>query len=113
MTGLESFCIASTECSTSMNNEQFQSENVNGNTVSHSACENNLKPDFTLQKAEKLQDTSEKREEGYVIKDSAASQPGELGESQSSFTSHKLNTAYLDRFITSAVVSSELIRMRM
>ena len=94
------------------NSEQIHSVCVSSNQCSISMCSNMANAEHTAPKPGIIQSPSEKCENSSGIEGSDVSQTGREPVSNSSFSSYKLNTSYLDRFITSAVVSSELIRMR-
>ena len=74
--------------------------------------ENSVDSNFNQKKAKKQKSISVQYKPYLAKEKSATSKIEGDFASNSSFPSFKLNTSYLDRFITSAVVSSELIRMR-
>lgn len=108
----ESVLSPASEQSLRTNNEQIQSVSGSGDQSSIPICKHTSTLELPLPKSDSLQSPSEKNESNSSLEDSVVSHPGEGSFSHSSFSSSKLNTSYLDRFITSAVVSSELIRMR-
>lgn len=108
----ESLLSPASEHSLRTNTEQIQSVSESGDQSSIPICKNTSTLELPLPKSSSLQSPSEKNENSSSLEDSIVSQQGGGSFSHSSFSSYKLNTSYLDRFITSAVVSSELIRMR-
>ena len=108
----ESLLSPASEQSLRTNNEQIQSVSESGDQYSIPICKYTSTLELPLPKSGSLQSASEKNENSSSLEDSIVSQQGGGSFSHSSFSSYKLNTSYLDRFITSAVVSSELIRMR-